>query len=117
MRVAQRGRIAIPVLAAACAVCASAGRADQVEISGAHCQEDALKKWYCAADPKGTAVIDSLGRALCAPGGCVKQETQDTKQEWLCSSLSGGRAVAVPAGPPECDGKCRAPEATACKQL
>jgi hypothetical protein len=117
MSFALHGRIAMAVLSAV-AVCGSAAaRADEFEHSAGHCQEDALKKWYCAEDAKGSAVVDSLGRVLCAPGACVRQDTQDTKQEWLCSSESGGRAVAVPAGPPECDGKCRAPETTACKQL
>jgi hypothetical protein len=110
----------VRVLAAVGAVCgvgsSAPARAEPAQHSGQHCQADALEKWYCAADPRGSAVVDSLGRVVCAPGACVKQDTQDTKEEWLCSSEPGGRATAVPEGAPTCDGRCRPPEATACKQ-
>ena len=112
----ERARLAAWVIAIACAS-STAAHAQPTQHSGQHCLADALEKWYCAADPNGSAVLDSLGRVVCAPGACVKQETQDTKDEWLCSSEPGGAARAVPGGPPECDGKCRQPEATACKQL
>ena len=95
----------------------AAHAAGDVEHSaGARCQTDALEQWYCAADPKGSAVVDPLGRVVCAPGACVKQETKDGKEEWLCSTTPGGTATAAPEGP-RCEGRCRPPEATACKKL
>lgn len=94
----------------------AAHAAGDVEHSaGARCRTDALEQWYCAADPEGSAVVDELGRVVCARGACVKQETQDGK-EWLCSTTPGGRAAAAPEGP-SCDGGCRPPEATACRKL
>jgi hypothetical protein len=78
------------------------------------CQQDALEEWYCPTDPLGTAVLDPLGRVVCAPGACVKQE--DEGGGWLCSTEPGGNASSTPKGP-VCDGECRAPEATACKKI
>jgi hypothetical protein len=99
-----------------CFLAAAAVAEPRVEHSdGARCQTDALEQWYCAANPEGSAVLDKLGRVVCAPGACVKQETPD-EEEWLCSTTPGGRAEAAPAGP-RCDGECRTPEATACKKL
>jgi hypothetical protein len=107
----------VPIALAGWVIClASTAGAAADHSAGVRCQADALEHWYCAADPQGSAVVDQLGRVVCAPGACVKQETQD-QEEWLCSSEPGGRATAVPAGPPVCDGECRPPEATACKKL
>jgi hypothetical protein len=72
------------------------------------CVRDALDTWHCAADPKGTAVLD-VGAPVCAPGRCVRFD-----DEWRCSSLSGGNAVLTPDGP-VCDGGCRTPRAVECK--
>jgi hypothetical protein len=83
--------------------------------AGERCQADTLENWFCAADPRGSAVVDALGRVVCAPGACIKQDTRD-HEGWLCSWTPGGKAAAAPAGP-VCDGECRAPEATACKKL
>lgn len=106
----------VPIALAAWVICAASSAGAAAEHSaGTHCRADALEKWYCAADPQGSAVVDKLGRVVCAPGACVKQETQD-QEDWLCSSTPGGRAAAAPAGP-VCDGTCRPPEATACKKL
>jgi hypothetical protein len=106
----------ISIALAGSAICAVSNADPAAEHSaGAHCRADALKNWYCAADPRGSAVVDELGRVVCAPGACVKQDTRD-QQGWLCSSTSGGRAAAAPVGP-VCDGECRPPEATACKKL
>jgi hypothetical protein len=105
------------IFAGVCAAWPNApARAEPPEVSdGQRCKADALEKWYCAA-PRGSAVVDALGRVVCAPGACVKQDTPDPKDEWLCSWEPGGGATPVAGGPPECDGKCRPPEATACKQ-
>jgi hypothetical protein len=72
------------------------------------CQQDALENWYCAADEKGVAVLDTLGVVLCSPGACVEME-----DEWQCSAVSGGRAELTPDGP-NCDGGCRTPRAVDC---
>ena len=118
MSFAHRRSGFVPSALAACVICvaSSAAAAGVDHSAGANCQADALKNWYCAADPKGSAVVDKLGRVVCAPGACVKQETQDQDNDWLCSSIPGGRAAAAPAGP-VCDGTCQPPEATACKKL
>jgi hypothetical protein len=92
-----------------CALCAPAA-ADTVE----RCRRDALDQWYCPVEPLGTAVIDTLGRVVCAPGACVKPDGDSA--DWLCSSDPGGRAEITPAGP-VCDGECRAPAATDCKKI
>jgi hypothetical protein len=110
----RRSVASIVFLTCLCAAASAGAAADHSR--GERCQADALENWYCAADPQGSAVIDKLGRVVCAPGACVKQETQD-QEEWLCASMPGGNVAAVPAGPPVCDGGCRAPEATACKKL
>jgi hypothetical protein len=94
-----------------CVVCAAAPAAAQAR---ERCQQDALDEWYCAADPLGIAIVDALGRVVCAPGECVKPE--DEGGGWLCSSEPGGRASLSPEGP-VCDGECRAPEATACEKI
>jgi hypothetical protein len=78
------------------------------------CLQDALDEWYCATDPRGSAVLDTLGRVVCAAGACVKQEEEG--EDWLCSAQSGGNAAWTPEGA-VCDGECRAPEATACEKL
>src|SRR5262249_24596434 len=116
MRLAGCGAIAASILLAACALFAPAGARAADEHSANRCQPDALEQWYCASDPAGSAVVDNLGRIVCAPGACVKQRQRDqsNKEEWQCSSVSGGRVDADPAGGPVCDGGCRAPEATAC---
>ena len=117
MSLVRREPIAVAILLAWGAFAPASARAAD-DHSANHCQPDALEKWYCAADPEGSAVVDNLGRVVCAPGACVKQSKRDdsAKEEWLCSTVSGGRAEAVPPGPPVCDGRCRAPEATACKK-
>lgn len=106
----------VPIALAASAICAAPNPGAAADHSaGAHCQADALENWYCSADSRGSAVVDELGRVVCAPGACVKQDTRD-QDRWLCSWTPGGRAAAAPAGP-VCDGECRPPEATACKKL
>jgi hypothetical protein len=75
------------------------------------CRTDALRQWYCPTDPRGVAVIDSLGAVVCAPGRCVQFES-----EWHCSSRSGGSAELTPTGP-VCDGECRAPRASNCEKI
>ncbi len=112
----RRWRFVSIALAAGVIGAASSAGAAADHSAGVRCQTDALKKWYCAADPRGSAVVDKLGRVVCAPGACVKQETQDQEEDWLCSSTPGGTATAAPAGP-VCDGTCQPPEATACKKL
>jgi len=108
--------VQILLAATACFVCAAPGaRAAQQQSAGAHCASDALEQWYCAAAPRGSAVLDKLGRVVCAPGACVKQEVEG-QEDWLCSSLPGGRAEAAPPSSPVCDGTCRRPEATECKK-
>jgi hypothetical protein len=98
----------VQFLLAGCAVCAaSAGWAQNP------CLQDALEEWYCASDPRGSAVLDTLGRVVCAPGACVKQEEEGA--DWLCSAQPGGKAERTPEGI-VCDGECRAPEATDCKK-
>lgn len=119
MRSAQRPCAVAPTLLAVCLTCLSGAAADGIEPAehsdGTRCRTDALEQWYCAADPRGSAVVDPLGRVVCAPGACVKQDTEDG-EEWLCATAPGGRAAAAPEGP-RCDGECRPPEATACKKL
>jgi hypothetical protein len=75
------------------------------------CATDAMDEWSCAVDPRGSAVVDGLGRIVCAPGSCVKHE-----EEWVCSAVSGGAASSTPEGP-VCDGECRGPEAKDCKKV
>ncbi len=108
METAQRVLVLLQILLAACLVCSAASAQNEPK----RCQTDALEKWYCAADPLGSAVVDKLGRVVCAPGACARPDEQD----WTCSSVSGGRATASPSGP-VCDGECRAPETTACEKL
>src|SRR5574341_1831049 len=74
------------------------------------CETDALAQWYCAADEQGVAVRDNLGVVVCAPGSCI-----EVGDEWLCSAVSGGRAVLTPEGP-VCEGSCRAPRAVDCER-
>jgi hypothetical protein len=74
----------------------------------ARCVKDALDDVHCARDPKGVAVIDSLGVARCAAGHCVQVD-----DEWHCSTQSGGSARLEPAGP-VCDGSCAEPKSTDC---
>jgi hypothetical protein len=108
----QRSANAIlQILLAACAIGAAAPSPVRVR-----CQADALQEWYCAAEPQGSAVVDNLGRVLCAPGACVKGDVQGDEKDWLCSSKAGGRATSLPEGP-VCDGECRAPEAKQCKKI
>ena len=103
------------VAALVIAVAPGAG-AETEQSGGARCLSDALEQWYCAREPKGAAVIDELGRVVCAPGACVKQDDTPDRKGWVCSTTPGGRAAASPAGP-VCDGQCRAPEATACQKV
>jgi hypothetical protein len=74
------------------------------------CQKDALGQWYCAADPKGVAVLDHLGKVMCSPGRCI-----EVGDEWQCSAVSGGGARRTPDGP-VCEGGCRAPRAVDCER-
>lgn len=74
------------------------------------CEKDALDQWYCAADPKGVAVLDNLGEVVCSPGRCIEVE-----DEWQCSAVSGGGAEWTPDGP-VCEGGCRAPRAVDCER-
>ena len=76
-----------------------------------HCETDALGKLYCAKTPEGTAVVDDLGRVLCAPGDCVEFEG-----DWMCSTTAGGAAGIAPDGP-VCGGDCRPPTASECEEL
>ena len=107
METARRGFALSQILLAACLVCSTASAQDEPK----RCLTDALDKWYCATDPQGTAVVDELGRVVCAPGACAKVE----EQGWVCSSVPGGRAAATPKGP-VCDGDCRAPASTDCEK-
>lgn len=107
MERARRSRTLLQILLATCVVGIALGAAAQRD----RCQIDALDKWFCAADPLGTAVVDKLGRVVCAPGACTKHE-----QEWVCSTVSGGKAATAPEGP-VCDGECRQPEATDCEKV
>lgn len=75
------------------------------------CAADALEEWSCAKEVRGSAVIDTLGRVVCAPGACVEYEG-----EWVCSSEPGGTAGLDPEGP-VCDGECRAPSIQDCEKL
>ena len=108
-------RRTLQILLATCVALSAAGVRAAERSSGANCKADALENWYCAADPLGSAVVDALGRVVCAPGACVRQQIED-KEDWICSSVSGGKADATPPGPPVCDGGCRSPEATACRK-
>jgi len=112
METAQRGVSLVQILLAALIACGASSAQDEPK----RCQTDALEKWYCAVDPHGSAVVDKLGRVLCAPGACAKPEVEEKEKDWICSSVSGGRATASPTGA-VCDGECRAPEATACKKI
>jgi hypothetical protein len=78
------------------------------------CQKNALEAWYCATDPLGTAVVDALGRVVCAPGECVRDE--DDGGGWHCSPVPAGKATWTPEGP-VCDGECRTPDTTDCKKI
>lgn len=81
------------------------------EPAPARCRTDALDQWYCASEPQGAAVVDSLGVVLCAPGGCVEVDG-----EWQCSSIAGGGAELTPSGP-VCAGGCRTPRAADCQRM
>jgi len=108
MQTTQRGLALLQIVLVACVVCGATSVDDQPK----RCRTDALDKWYCAADPLGTAVVDDLGRVVCAPGACTKAD----EKGWMCSSLPGGNAALTPSGP-VCDGQCRAPEATECRKV
>jgi hypothetical protein len=100
----------VQIVLAGCVLCAA-----PMAHAGDRCKRDALEQWYCASDPRGTAVVDPLGRVVCAPGDCVKQDKEG--DGWLCSQQLQGKAVATPEGV-VCDGgECRAPESTACKKI
>jgi hypothetical protein len=103
----------LQILLAAGATCAAA---PPLAAPRVRCQADALGEWYCAAEPQGTAIVDNLGRVLCAPGACVKGDVKGDEKDWLCASKAGGRATSLPEGP-RCDGECRAPEAKQCKKI
>jgi hypothetical protein len=106
----------VPIALAAMAVCAAIHvHAEPQHSGGQACQADALEQWYCASDPQGTAVLDKLGRVVCAPGACVKLEVEG-EEDWTCASTPGGRAAVAPPASPVCDGGCRKPEATECKK-
>ncbi len=77
-----------------------------------HCRADALEEWWCPASPQGTAVVDKLGRVLCAPGACV-----ETDAGWACSSVPGGSAGWRADEGPVCDGDCRPPLASDCRKM
>jgi len=87
---------------------AAVSQAETAEPVSSRCRKDALDAWYCAKDPRGVAVVDGLGKVACAAGQCVR-----VGDEWHCSSLSGGAAVAGPGGL-RCDGGCQAPRAVDC---
>ena len=108
MQTAQRSLAILQILLAAFLACG----ATSVETEPNRCRTDALEKWYCAADPRGTAVVDELGRVVCAPGACAKVE----EKGWMCSSLPGGRAAATPQGPcaTASAGRPRPPNARRC---
>ena len=108
MSTTRRSLAILQIVLAACLVCGAAGDPEDAK----RCRKDALDKWYCPTDPLGTAVVDELGRVLCAPGECAKVD----EQGWMCSTVPGGKSAATPSGP-VCDGECRAPETTACKKL
>jgi hypothetical protein len=114
METALRTLALLQILLAAFFACGAAN----VENESKRCRTDALDKWYCASDPGGSAVVDELGRVVCAPGSCAKTDGKEGKEGkgWICSSISGGRAATTPEGP-VCDGECRAPEATECKKV
>jgi hypothetical protein len=75
------------------------------------CVRDALETWFCPSDPKGVAVLDNLGAAVCAAGSCVEVE-----DAWQCSAVSGGNAERTPEGP-VCEGGCRSPRSADCKRM
>jgi hypothetical protein len=108
METAQRRLALLEILLAASLLCGAAS----VDSDPQRCRTDALEKWYCATDPAGTAVVDELGRVVCAPGACAKVDPQG----WICSTVPGGRAATTPKGP-VCDGECRAPETTQCEKV
>jgi len=112
-----RSMTSLPIALAALVTCSAlAARAADLEHSdGQTCRADALEQWYCASNPEGTAVVDKLGRVVCAPGACVKLEV-DGEDDWTCASTPGGKAVVAPPASPVCDGGCRKPEATECKR-
>jgi hypothetical protein len=105
-----RFRAFVQILLVTCVVCFAPG----AHAARSRCDADALDEWYCALDPRGSAVLDKLGRVVCAPGSCVKDE----EEGWVCSFEPGGAATWVPeGGGPVCDGECREPEATYCKKV
>jgi hypothetical protein len=85
------------------------GAAD-AEVPQRQCQKDALDQWFCAADPRGVALLDNLGKVVCSPGRCI-----EVGDEWQCSAVSGGGAQQTPDGP-VCAGGCRAPRAVDCER-
>ena len=107
-----RTRARLQILLTAGVICS----APSAVVARERCAADALEEWYCAAEPLGSAVVDNLGRVLCAPGACVKQDVQGDEREWLCSTKVGGAARAMIEGP-ECDGECRAPDAKECRKI
>lgn len=75
------------------------------------CASDALGETWCAKDERGSAVVDTLGRVVCAPGMCVEHDG-----EWTCSSVSGGSAGLSREGP-VCDGRCQRPAMEECEAV
>jgi hypothetical protein len=99
----RAGRGVTCALLALLACCPAAAESPQER-----CRQDALENWYCAADPKGVAVLDNLGVVACSPGRCVEVE-----DKWQCSVVSGGGAELTLDGP-VCEGGCRTPRAVDC---
>jgi hypothetical protein len=81
------------------------------EYAAERCLKNALEHWFCAADPRGVAVIDNLGSVVCAAGRCVEAD-----DEWHCASDSGGRAELTPEGP-VCEGGCVSPRSADCERM
>jgi hypothetical protein len=79
---------------------------------GRSCRDNAIGQRFCAPDATGTAVLDGLGRVLCAPGRCVAVD-----DGWLCSSEPDGAASLDREGTPQCEGRCVAPESTDCEEV
>lgn len=78
-----------------------------------HCKSNALGEWWCAENELGTAVVDGLGRVVCAPGACIR----DDDSEWHCARAPGGDAGWSPEAGASCDGGCESPEGSHCEKL
>ena len=77
-----------------------------------NCQTDAIGNIYCAPS-NGTAIKDTLGEIVCAPGQCVNK----IEGGHLCSNQQGGSVVIDQLSQIKCYGTCIEPTHRICQKM